>query len=48
MTEIETVGPIILDMAKRIAELERQVAALVAIVEALRKLADERVEGAWS
>lgn len=35
-------------MQQEIAELRRQVAALVAIVEALRKLADERAEGAWS
>lgn len=43
MTETE-----IRRMQQEIAELRRQVAALVAIVEALRKLADERAEGAWS
>lgn len=43
MTETE-----IRRMQQEIAELRRQVAALAAIVEALRNLADERAEGAWS
>lgn len=35
-------------MAQEIAELKRQIAALTAIVERLRKLVDEQREGAWS